>query len=113
MVDRSASGALYRGLATSVTASGALLYAANFNAGTIGVFDSAFQLVTVRGGFDDPNMPGGYAPFNIQRIGRRLFVTYVLQDSVKARDVTGPGNGLSMYSPPMASCCEGPFPTAY
>jgi uncharacterized protein (TIGR03118 family) len=94
MVDRSASGAVYKGLAASVTASGALLYAANFNAGTIDVFDSAYQLVTVPGGFVDPDMPAGYAPLNIQRIGRSLYVTYALQDSDKRRGVSGPGNGF-------------------
>jgi uncharacterized protein (TIGR03118 family) len=94
MVDRSSSGAEYKGLALGANASGPMLYAANFNAGTIDVFDSTFQPATVSGGFQDPNLPAGYAPFNIQRIGRNLYVTYGQQDADKHDDVPGAGNGF-------------------
>jgi len=94
VVDRSSSGAVYKGLALSANGSGPLLYAANFNAGTIDVFDGAYQPVTVSGAFNDSKIPAGFAPFNIQKIGRSLYVTYAQQDSAKHDDVSGPGNGF-------------------
>jgi uncharacterized protein (TIGR03118 family) len=94
MADRSGSGAVYKGLALGRNASGPLLYAANFSLGTIDVFDPGFQPVTVAGGFQDPSLPAGFAPFNIQRIGRELFVTYALQDGNKRDDSAGAGNGF-------------------
>ena len=63
MVDNSAIGAIYKGLAIANTASGDFLYAANFKNGTIDVFDSNFAPVTVPGAFTDPILPSGYAPF--------------------------------------------------
>jgi uncharacterized protein (TIGR03118 family) len=93
MVDLSGTGARYKGLAIGANGSGPVLYAANFAAGRIEVFDGRFQPVATAGGFADPNLPPGYAPFNIRRIGRRLYVTYAAQDSAKKDDVAGVGNG--------------------
>lgn len=94
MVDNSASGAVYKGLALGVTSNGPVLYAANFSAGTIDVFDGAFKPVKLAGTFSDGNLPAGFAPFNIQRFGKKLFVTYAQQNDSKRRDVAGPGNGF-------------------
>ena len=94
VADRSGAGARYKGLALGRNASGPLLYAANFSQGTIDVFDAGFQPVASAGGFADPNLPAGFAPFNIERIGRELYVTYALQDDDKHDDVAGPGNGF-------------------
>jgi uncharacterized protein (TIGR03118 family) len=88
-VDNSASGAVYKGLALA----NGNLYAANFNAGTIDVFDSSFMPITVPGGFADPNIPSGFAPFDIQFLNGQFYVTYALQDAAKHDDVAGPGNG--------------------
>ena len=46
------------------------------------------------GGFLDIGIPAGFAPFNIQNIGGRLYVTYAKQDADKKDDVAGPGNGF-------------------
>jgi plastocyanin len=70
------------------------LYVANFNASTIDVFDSNFSTVTLDGRFADPDLPPGFAPFNIQNIGTSLYVTYALQDDARHDDVSGPGNGF-------------------
>ena len=94
MVDNSGAGAVYKGLALGANNSSPALYAANFNAGTIDVFDFAFKPLSTSGGFQDPNLPAGFAPFNIQRIGRRLYVTYAKQDGAKRHDVAGAGNGF-------------------
>ena len=93
-VDNSAIGAVYKGLAIGNNGTGDFLYAANFSAGKIDVFDSAFGLTTLSGSFTDPNMPSGFAPFNIQNVGGALLVTYAVQDVAKHDDVAGAGNGI-------------------
>ncbi|MGH9664967.1 MAG: TIGR03118 family protein [Bryobacteraceae bacterium] len=79
-VDNGAKGASYLGLATAMTSTGPLLYAANFRAGTIDVFDTNYEPVHLPGAFFDPDLRAGYSPTNIQRFGRRLFVTYAIPD---------------------------------
>ena len=44
----------------------AYLYAANFHAGTIDVLKGDAAAPGLAGSFVDPNLPSGYAPFNIQ-----------------------------------------------
>ena len=43
------------------------------------------------GTFTDPNIPAGYAPFDIANLGGKLYVTYALQDGAKHDDVAGAG----------------------
>jgi len=90
----SVAGSVYKGLASGNNGSGDLLYAANFGLGRVDVFDSGFHSTTVSGGFVDNSLPPGYAPFNVQNIGNKLYVTYALQDAAKEDDVPGPGNGF-------------------
>jgi uncharacterized protein (TIGR03118 family) len=94
LVDNSGAVAVYKGIALGTNGSGDMLYAANFNAGTIDVFNSSFVPVTPSGGFLDPTLPAGYAPFNIENIGGKLYVTYAQQDAAKHDDVAGPGHGF-------------------
>ena len=86
--------AVYKGLAIGNNGTANFLYAANFNSGKIDVFDSSFAPATLAGNFTDPTLPANYAPFNIQNLGGRLYVTYALQDANKKDDVAGPGNGF-------------------
>jgi uncharacterized protein (TIGR03118 family) len=99
------TGAVYKGLtlATSATpilsgdaASTALLYASNFRAGAVDVYDANFQPATglPAGAFRDPNLPRGYAPFGIQLLSGKIYVTYALQDAAKHDDVGGLGHGF-------------------
>jgi uncharacterized protein (TIGR03118 family) len=100
------TGAVYKGLTivTSATpiipgdaSSTALLYASNFRTGTVDVYDSAFQNVTSQlpaGAFSDPNLPGDYAPFNVQVLGGKVYVTYAKQDATKHDDVAGHNHGF-------------------
>ena len=53
-VDRSASGAVYKGLATGSVGANNFLYATNFHSGKIEVFDKSFTLVTPTGNFTLP-----------------------------------------------------------
>jgi uncharacterized protein (TIGR03118 family) len=91
-IDNSTTLAVYKGLAAANGPGGARLYAANFHAGTIDVFDSNFNQMA-SGAFTDGTLPMGFAPFNIQNIGGRLYVTYAKQDDQKHDDVSGQGNG--------------------
>lgn len=93
-VDRSAQGAVYKGLATGSVGAAHFLYATNIHSGKIEVFDKNFALVTPAGNFTDPGVAAGFAPFGIQNIGGNLFVTYAKQDATKTGDVAGAGNGF-------------------
>ncbi len=87
------STAVYKGLAI-VTTPAVQLYAANFKAGTIDVFDAQFKPVTLAtGAFTDSKIPAGFAPFNIWDLGGKLYVAYAKQDANKKFDVSGVGNG--------------------
>ena len=86
-------GAIYKGLSIAGTGTGARLYATNFHAGTVDVFDSTFALLHLPGAFVDANLPAGYAPFGIQNIGGTLYVTYALQGEGAVDDVAGVGHG--------------------
>jgi len=87
-------GAVYKGLAMGTDGGNTFLYATNFRAGTIDVYNNNFLKASLGGSFTDPNLPSGYAPFDIQNIGGQLYVTYALQDAAKHDDVAGPGNGF-------------------
>ncbi|MEO8971088.1 MAG: TIGR03118 family protein [Ktedonobacteraceae bacterium] len=72
--------AVYTGLAIGSNKTGTFLYAANFAAGTIDVFDKNFAPATLHGSFKDAGIPAGYVPFNIQLVGSDLYVMYARQD---------------------------------
>jgi uncharacterized protein (TIGR03118 family) len=91
-VDNSASGAVYKGLALGSNASGNLLFATNFNAGTIDTFDKNFKPVALP--FKDAAIPAGFAPFGIQNINGKVFVSYAKQNAEKHDDVAGPASGF-------------------
>src|SRR5438132_2212593 len=94
-VDNSSTGAVYKGLALATDPAGrSLLYAADFRRGTIDVFDQDFKPVARPGSFQDANLPDGFAPFNIQNINDRLFVTYAQQNEARHDDVAGGGQGF-------------------
>src|SRR3954452_11322552 len=94
--DRSAQKASYKGLATLNDR----LYASALHNTRVDVFDASFKPVTLAGGFKDPKLPKGYAPFGIQALGARIFVTYAKQDAVKRVDVPGGGRGyVDEYTP--------------
>jgi uncharacterized protein (TIGR03118 family) len=87
------TGAIYKGLAIANTASGPRLYAADFHNARIDVFDGSFGLVP-DSGFEDPTLPAGYAPFNVQTIGDRVFVAYAKQDEDAEDEIAGQGLGF-------------------
>jgi uncharacterized protein (TIGR03118 family) len=96
-----AGNAIYKGLTLGVMNGQNVLYAANFHAGTIEVYDSGFQPVTLpSSAFKDPKLPEGFAPFNVQNINGAIYVTYAMQDEDQEDDVPGAGFGyVDRYSP--------------
>ena len=95
MIDNSANGAVYYGMALSARAATTtpLLYLANFRSGAIEVYDTNYKPTTVPGGFTDASVPAGYAPFNIQLVGGKLYVMYAQQTAGKGAWVQGAGLG--------------------
>ena len=67
------AGAVYTGLAITHKTTGNFLYAADAANNHIDMYDANFTLVK---SFTDPTIPAGFAPFGIQNIGGRLFVSY-------------------------------------
>jgi len=88
------SGAIYKGLAIANTAGGPRLYATDFHNGRVDVWDSSWSLVSTGSTFVDPGLPDGYAPFGIQTIGSRIFVTYARQDEDAEDELHGQGLGI-------------------
>jgi uncharacterized protein (TIGR03118 family) len=82
MVDNSALGSVYTGLASANTVKGSFLYAANFHDGSIEMYDSNFQLVKT---FTDTDLPAGYAPFGIRNIKGKLYVAFAKQSAGAGR----------------------------
>lgn len=77
IVDNSASGAMYVGLAMATAGSAPQLYAANQKSpGSIDVFDQDFNPVTPSGGFIDPDLPANFVPYNVTNLDNNLFVAY-------------------------------------
>jgi uncharacterized protein (TIGR03118 family) len=89
-------GAVYKGLALASNSKGQQeLFATNFRAARIDVFDSSFRPVRLgEDAFEDPFIPDGFAPFGISLINGNLFVTYAKQNATRDADVPGRGNGF-------------------
>jgi uncharacterized protein (TIGR03118 family) len=113
LVDNSKSGAVYTGCAIGGTAAAPYLFASNFHAGTIDVYDASFNLnpppfnqnvgpqpFSGSSSFSNQPIPAEFAPFNVQNINGTLFVTYAKQDAQKRTNVGGAGNGyVAMFNP--------------
>jgi uncharacterized protein (TIGR03118 family) len=85
--------ASYTGLAIGHSGGANYLYAANFPAGRVDVFDKDFAPATLPGDFSDPGLPSGYHPFGIQNIGDEIFIAYAKIDAAGEDEVAGEGLG--------------------
>jgi uncharacterized protein (TIGR03118 family) len=93
-VDHSNS-AVYKGVTLGQRSGANFLYAANFSAGAVEVYDNAFNPVNLgAGAFRDRHLPRGFAPFNVQNINGMIFVAYAKQDDAKKDEVAGAGLGF-------------------
>ena len=97
------SGAVYKGLTIASSTSPifasdsdttTVLYAANFRSGKVEVYDTSSTPSRCRSAFADPNLPVGYAPFNVRVLDNKVYVTYAKQDATKHDDVAGQGHGF-------------------
>lgn len=86
-------GAVYKGLALGQPAGGPLLYAADFSAGTVDVYNGQFQRVVTKGNFEDSKLPHGFAPFNVAVFGGRVYVAYAKRDAQHMDEIAGKGLG--------------------
>jgi uncharacterized protein (TIGR03118 family) len=100
-VDNSKKGAVYKGATMSQVGGRHFLYVANFHSGRIEVYDAKFNRVHLSEElFDDDRLPHGFAPFNVQAIGKNIYVMYAKQDAEKKDEVGGPGLGfVDVFSP--------------
>jgi uncharacterized protein (TIGR03118 family) len=87
-------GAIFKGLAIADHNGSTFLYAADFHNNKIDVFNSSWKMVTLGGSFTDPNLPKGYAPFNVTALNGELFVSYAKQDAAKEDENAGAGKGF-------------------
>jgi uncharacterized protein (TIGR03118 family) len=81
-VDDGPTGALFRGVALARER----LYVADFHNARVLVYDARWRAVDKRGAFSDPAIPSWYAPFGIQAVGDRVFVTYAWRAPVNGND---------------------------
>ena len=93
VVDNSSSGASYTGLAIGNNGAANYIFAANFTANTIDVFDAKFAPAKLSGDFVDPAIPQGYGPFNVHVLNNQVFVMYAMQTPGGGPPTVGAGAG--------------------
>ncbi len=94
-VDKSARGAVYTGIVVlTPDCCAPFLAAADFHGGFVDTFTGNFDPLSTPGTFTDPNLPAGYAPYNLNVVGNQVFVTYALQNGAANAPVTGEGKGI-------------------
>src|SRR2546423_1711814 len=69
-------GAVYKGVALARVGKETFLYAADFHNASINVYNDEFEDADLPGKFVDPNLPTGYAPFNVAEVKGHLFVSF-------------------------------------
>lgn len=84
---------VYKGTTLVTVGGNSYLLSANFKSGNIDVLKSDSGAPNLSGNFTDPNLPSGFAPFNIQLLGDKLYVAYAKQGSGNDEQ-TGSGLGI-------------------
>jgi uncharacterized protein (TIGR03118 family) len=87
LVGAKQAGASYTGLAITNHSSGNTLYAADGANNKVDMYDGNFNLT---GSFTDATIPAGFAPFGIQDISGKVYVTY-------ASTTGGPGGYIDVF----------------
>jgi len=93
-VDRSAQDAVYKGLTLATIDGHDFLYATDFNNGHVDVFNQNFKKVNLAGQFTDRKLPQGYAPFGIQYINGKIYVSFAKQTPGSEDEQHGAGLGF-------------------
>ncbi len=82
------AGSSYTGLAITNHTSNNYIYAADAANNKVDVYDGTFSLVN---SFTDPTVPAGFAPFGIQDINGKVFVSFAATNG-------GPGGYIDIFS---------------
>jgi uncharacterized protein (TIGR03118 family) len=85
---------VYKGLTDSNIGGTEYAYLANFRTGAVDVINGTGAPSNLAGNFVDPNLPAGYAPFDVRNLGGEIYVTYAVQNAAKHDDQAGAGNGI-------------------
>jgi len=91
LIKNNSATSVYTGMAIGVSNGANYIYASDFRAGKIAVWDKNFDPVDMS--FNDPWLPNGYSPFNIQAVGEWLYVMYA-KVGPDGRDEKGVGKGI-------------------
>jgi uncharacterized protein (TIGR03118 family) len=86
--------AVYKGLALASRSGQQQLYATDFVGDKVDVFNSSFGAGTATGGFVDPKLPFGYAPFGIAAVNGKLVVTFAKQEPGSEDELHHQGFGV-------------------
>jgi uncharacterized protein (TIGR03118 family) len=84
---------IYKGVTLDTIGGHTYLLAANFGTGNIDVRKGDGAAPDLTGRFTDPSLPANYAPFNIEKIGDKIYVSYAVTNGT-GDDQKGPGNGI-------------------
>lgn len=85
---------VYKGLAMAGYQGANYLYAADFHNNAVDVFDNNFAPAVLPGQFRTPGLPAGYAPFNVQALGGRIYVAYAKRQASGDDEMAGTGLGI-------------------
>ena len=96
VIDNSAAGASYTGLAILNSATTSYILAANFGTGNaIEVYDSTFKPAKLSGTFTDPTLPAGYSPFSVHVLNNQVYVAYAVRSATPPyHTIDALGNGV-------------------
>jgi len=90
--DNSGSNASYKGLAIGTLKHKPILYAANFAGGVVEMYGPTFNHLKQHSAFSDPNLPAGFAPFNVQNLGGGIIGVTFAKKGTDGDDVAGRGH---------------------
>jgi uncharacterized protein (TIGR03118 family) len=93
LLDNTVSNSVFKGPAIGNIGTNTYLYAADFHNNAITVLPNA-GAPPLAGNFTDPNLPSGFAPFNVEVLNGQLYVTYAKQLPGGMDDDPGAGNGF-------------------
>lgn len=95
------AGAVYKGCTIARAGGANFLYVTNFRTASVEVYNSNFHFISLDPqAFEDGQIPPGFSPFNIQKVGGVLVVTYAKQDAAKHDPEGGSGLGfVDIFSP--------------
>jgi uncharacterized protein (TIGR03118 family) len=92
-------GAIFKGLAIANTKAGPELFATDVANASVDIFNSKFASVSAPAEFKDPRLPAGYAPFGIQALGGKIYISYGKRNAQRTDVLPGAGFGVvDVYS---------------